>query len=398
MTLKNLMDLIQKYIHDELDSKGMEELRLALEQTEHQEILGQILENQLKNRAFETEEELSAVFERLETKLDNYIHQKGNMPELQVSFKRKLYNRLMAAAAVLVFIFSVTAAYLLMHKGSRKNIEIAKYSGDVAPGHKGAVLHLSDGRIIVLDSAADGKLAMQGNIEVIKENGELKYKGKDGSVVYNDISTDRGRQWQLTLPDGSRVWLNAGSTIHYPLSFAGNERKVIMTGEAYFAVKHDSKVPFRVYINSATGSGGIVEDMGTEFNINSYSDETTVKTTLIAGSINVSKGESKIIAKKPGDQVYETGDKLKIGKADIEEVIAWRKGVFSFHHENLKTIMRQLSRWYNVEVKYETEIPENLTFTGDMGQDLSLQQILTGLKKMKINLKIEDNKRIIITP
>ena len=131
MTLKNLMDLIQKYIHDELDSKGMEELRLALEQTEHQEILGQILENQLKNRAFETEEELSAVFERLETKLDNYIHQKGNMPELQVSFKRKLYNRLMAAAAVLVFIFSVTAAYLLMHKGSRKNIEIAKKLLDI---------------------------------------------------------------------------------------------------------------------------------------------------------------------------------------------------------------------------------------------------------------------------
>jgi hypothetical protein len=309
--------------------------------------------------------------------------------------RRTKVNRILTAAAILLLMLTGIAVYFMADRNSKKRTMLALYKGDVQPGHNGAVLHLSDGRVIVLDSVANGTLAMQGTIQVVKENGALKYVGKTDEVVYNDISTNNGRQWQLILPDGTKVWLNAASSIHYPLSFTGKERVVGITGEAYFEVVHNASQPFKVKAGNQ-----IIEDIGTSFNVNAYSNEPVVKTTLVDGSVKLAIANSALLTVlKPGEQGCSgTKDGLKVTKADVEEVTAWRRGLFSYRHADIQTVMRQLARWYNVEIKYEAKIPEYETFTGEIGHDLTLSQVLRGLQKMNIHFKIEEDKRIVILP
>jgi transmembrane sensor len=244
------------------------------------------------------------------------------------------------------------------------------HNDDAAPGGFKARLTLADGSTVVLDSAGIGKLAEQGNMAVINKDGRLSYQpstGKSTAIIYNTLSTGKGEIYSLSLSDGSRVWLNAASSVRYPVTFTGNERIVEITGEAYFEVAHDATKPFKVK------AGGMeTEVLGTRFNINSYSDEAMIRTTLLEGSVKVSSMVNGQLSKdkefaavlKPGEQAILAGHSPRHGghaltidhSPDLEEVLAWKDGKFVFNDVAIEEVMRQLERWYDVEIIYGDNI------------------------------------------
>jgi transmembrane sensor len=224
---------------------------------------------------------------------------------------------------------------------------------DLKPGGNHAVLTLGDGKSIILDSAKNGTVAMQGTARVKKlENGKLQYEVEDKRTApsqYNTLSTPRGGQYQLTLPDGTIVWLDAASSITYPTAFSGGERRVKITGEAYFDVAHDPARPFQVKVN-----GRLIEALGTRFNINAYNDEPAIQTTLLDGIVRVS-ADNQVQLLQPGQQAQITAAGIRlIAAADTDAAVGWTRGDFVFNNTPLPEVMRQLGRWYNVDVRYDT--------------------------------------------
>ncbi len=300
-------------------------------------------------------------------------------PAHRIHFLRRNWVRYAAAA---VLLFAVATTYILVK--DKNTLITTAYNGDIAPGKEGARLKLSDGRIILLDSVKDGLIAMDGKMKVIKRNGKIMYEGSTDEIVYNEIFAERGRQSApVVLPDGSIVWLNAASSIRYPLHFAGEVRLITMTGEVYFEVVHNEKQPFRVQVGDQ-----VIEDIGTSFNVNAYNDEATIKTTLLEGIVKINA-----TVLKPGEQ-YDNG---KISSVNTEEVVAWKNGFFSVRDADIQTVMRQLARWYDVDVSYEGAIAKQ-TFTGKIDHNLSLGQVLNVLSDSKVHYRIEDAKHIVIIP
>ncbi|MGJ7030515.1 FecR family protein [Niabella hirudinis] len=302
------------------------------------------------------------------------------------------------AAAVFIGILGI-ALYLWLNRREAAKPELAKAAPvqqqqkDIQPGGDRAVLTLADGSQIVLDSTANGKLAQQGSVEVIKlTNGQIVYKkagGKENELLYNTMSTPRGGQYKLVLPDGSKVWLNALSSIRYPASFAGNERGVAITGEVYFEVARDPAHPFKVSLLPASGKKGMeVEVLGTHFNVNAYGDEPLVNTTLLEGSVKVKQAAGSIVI-RPGQQaqVNSAGKMNVASNVDVAGVVAWKEGHFVFRDTDLKTIMHQLARWYDVDVKYEGDIPERY-FTADISKNKPLSSVLKILEQSNIRFEI----------
>jgi len=295
-----------------------------------------------------------------------------------VPVRRLGWTRYAAAAALLV---AIATAWLLTRPANPVLLSQAqRFKNDVAPGHNGAVLTLSNGQQITLDSANNGTLAVQGSIQVVKENGEISYAGKGGEVVYNDVKTDKGRQWQLTLSDGTKVWLNAASSIHYPNTFSGNERVVEIRGEAYFEVAHNAKQPFRVKAGNQT-----IEDIGTAFDVNAYSDEPAVTTTLVEGQVKINN-----TLLKPGQQ-YANG---KVEEADVETATAWKNGNFQFGRADITTVMKDIARWYDVEVIYKGNVKDH--FGGTISREVNVSKVfemleMTGAVKFTI-----DGKKITV--
>jgi ferric-dicitrate binding protein FerR (iron transport regulator) len=276
-----------------------------------------------------------------------------------------------------------------------------KPKGDVMPGGNKAILTLANGSQIVLDSAVNGILTHQGNIKVIKlTNGQLVYENagaRADEVLYNTMSTPRGGQYSLILPDGSRVWLNAVSSIRFPTAFLGEERTVEITGEAYFEIAKDPLRPFRVLVNSGLKDRRLeVAVLGTHFNINAYKDEATIKTTVLEGSVKVSHGSSHTTI-EPGEQTqFDNGILQIVHDANVTETVAWKDGRFEFKDTDLKTIMRQLMRWYDVDVQYNGNISERY-FTADISRNKSLSGVLKMLELSDIDFKLEGNK-LTVTP
>lgn len=293
-----------------------------------------------------------------------------------------------AAAAILVFVLA--GVYFV----NRKQLvpQLAKVQTDVLPGSNKAVLTLYNGKKIVLTSAQKGKLAYQGNTIINKTaDDQLVYASQGNStasaMVYNTLNTPRGGQYHLVLADGTNVWLNAASSIKYPTQFTGNERRVEITGEVYFEVVHDKNKPFRVIAGDQT-----VEDLGTRFDINAYGDEPIIKTTLLEGSIQVSKtgGTSTIL--KPGEASVLTSDHIKITNADTEEAIAWKNGDFIFKNQNLQAIMKNVARWYDIDVKYGDLKNKNLTYSGEVSRSKNLSAVLQMLESTgQVKFKVQGN-------
>lgn len=269
---------------------------------------------------------------------------------------------------------------------------------DVEPGGDKAVLTLGDGSTITLDNAEDGELAAQGNLKVIKLNaGRLAYKkdaANNGAIVpeYNTISTPRGGRYEVILPDETRVWLNAASSLRFPTAFVGNERVVELSGESYFEVAHRPDQPFKVKF----ADGAEIKVLGTHFNIQAYKDET-VKATLLEGAIEISK-QARSGIMKPGQQavIRKEGDMRILSNADTEEAIAWKNGYFQFNRADIATIMRQIERWYDVEVEFRGNIPDK-EFVGKVSRNARVSEVLKILELSKIHFMIE-GKKIIVMP
>src|SRR6185503_18584225 len=273
----------------------------------------------------------------------------------------RLWPRIAAAASILIFLS--VGGYFLLRKQPNKT-DAANYSAlkqDAAPGGNKAVLMLANGKSIVLNDAKNGKLAEQGAVAIDKtSDGQIVYNTHGASVhaaskiAYNTMTTPRGGQYHLTLADGTNVWLNAASSLKYPVVFTGGERKVELTGEAYFEVVHNNAKPFRVVTNGET-----IEDIGTHFNVFAYGDEKAVKTTLLEGAVKVSTAASSVFL-KPGQQssVNQKEAKIDVASANIDEAVAWKNGLFEFNRADIPTVMRSLGRWYDLDIAYDGNIPQ----------------------------------------
>jgi ferric-dicitrate binding protein FerR (iron transport regulator) len=209
------------------------------------------------------------------------------------------------------------------------------------------------------------------------------------------MRTPKGRMFRLLLPDGSAVWLNAASSIRYPTAFTGQQRRVEVTGEAYFEVAHQPQMPFRVSLNG----GAAVEVLGTHFNVNAYAEDEQMNITLLEGAVQCSNGSGKAVL-KPGQQARMTTGNSPIrvmDHADIEKVMAWKNGLFNFNDASLEEVMRQLERWYDIEVRYEKGIPR-IEFIGKMDRSLTLAEVLAGLEMSKVHFRIEGERKLVILP
>jgi ferric-dicitrate binding protein FerR (iron transport regulator) len=296
-----------------------------------------------------------------------------------------------AAAAVIIAVVSVGSYFIFSDYSTKPVAKTAtqqQLKNDVQPGGNKAILTLANGAQIVLDSAGNGALTQQGNTKIIKlDNGQLSYNAlneKPDQVLYNTISTPRGGQYQVVLADGSKVWLNAASSLRFPTYFTGNGREVTLTGEGYFEVAHDATKPFKVLAN-----GVEINVLGTHFNINAYQDEATIKTTLLEGSVEVEKGAaSKTIM--PGEQAQiqnhdnSLDPKIMVQSVDVDATVAWKNGRFIFHGNNIQSVMRQLARWYDVEVSYQGNVTDE-EFVGVINRSRyeNISEILDMLEKTR---------------
>lgn len=383
--------LIEKYLSGNITAE--EQLQLD----EWYEILPQQEDTVVPDRS-----DLAAMRARLETRILDSIRNNKEAAAVKPFFRR---NFLYMAAAILVILFSV-GGYLYFFSTKQQhphlaNTTVPPVNNDIEPGGNKALLTLSDGTSIVLDTAINGTVSQQGNIKVLKlDNGLLRYNQQltnatiAATPVFNTISTPRGGQYQVTLSDGTRVWLNAASSLHFPVAFTGSERTVEVTGEAYFEVAHDKEKPFRV-----ASRGTMVEVLGTHFNINAYADETAVKTTLLQGKVKVT-GTATVDTKHllPGQQsVLDKKGRITLRQqVDTEETTAWMHGHFQFKSADLKTVLRQVARWYDVEIIYNGAV--DIHFTGQLPRSEKASAIFEKLEMTgAVHFKIE-NRKIIVSP
>lgn len=312
-----------------------------------------------------------------------------------------------AAAAVLLLLIvsSISWFYLIDRKARQSNPDtgstIAVNTTDIAPGSNKAVLVLANGQKVVLDSSAIGNKLNQGNSSVAIDENTVSYsdgaKGESDRETFNTISTPLGGQYQLQLPDGSKMWLNAGSSVRFPVSFRGNQRRIEVTGEIYCSIAHNANKPFIVTVR-----GIEVKVLGTEFNINAYADESHVRTSLINGSILVTSANArKGLTLKPGQEAVAeptSGEIQLVKDANIEQAIAWKNGFFQFASNDIHGIMRQLSRWYNVTIIYKGEMPKR-TFSGKIPRNMSAVKVLNLLRSMDVRFNIDETgKQITVLP
>jgi ferric-dicitrate binding protein FerR (iron transport regulator) len=295
-----------------------------------------------------------------------------------------------AAASVLVVVSGIAAFYFINRRDT--SIDPAApvlVQADLPPGGNKALLTLSGGKTISLDDIPEGKLAMENGVSIQKNaDGQILYSvtgdaGKKQEMVYNTITTPKGGQYQVSLPDGSMVWLNAASSLSFPVNFTGKQRKVSITGEAYFDIKKNRNKPFIV----ETGSQE-VEVLGTEFNVNSY-QPASISTSLIAGAVKVihtSTREQVIL--QPGRQAVLNNQQIAVNGFNEENVTSWRKGLFSYTNASLGTVMADFERWYDVEVVYEGSIPD-FDFTGDIPRKLKASQFLEIMSSYPVKFRLE---------
>jgi ferric-dicitrate binding protein FerR (iron transport regulator) len=354
--------------------------------------------------------EYAPLMERIEVEMLAHIRQKiagdASPPSLERPgqvFRLKTWK--IAAAAILAAI-AITGVLLITRTRSAPAPAMAQHRStapaDILPGGNRALLTLADGSTISLDSAHTGNLASQGTAQVLKiQDGELKYDAAaargHSTVSYNTLSTPRGGQYKLLLADGTRVWLNAASSIRYPTTFTGPDREVEISGEAYFEIAKNAAMPFRVLTVSNPGDNDpmTIDVLGTHFNVNAYNDEPVVRTTLLEGLVKVSKGNNTALL-KPGEaaQLRKDGAMQRIPDADLEAAVAWKDGLFEFSEEELPVILRQISRWYDIDIEYAGAVPTD-KFSGSVSRNTTLSGVLKILRLSDIQVSVSNNKIIV---
>lgn len=338
----------------------------------------------------ETEQSLST---KLKKKLLSHINKGGSQHTPKLYFWR---------AAVVVLVVSATLVYFILsgswynQKQETRVQPVASVQEEIKPGTNKAVLILHDGTEIELDSSENGALGQQGNTKIIKlADGRVKYNDnklqKSSVVLYNTIATPRGGQYQVQLPDGTNVWLNASSSIRFPAEFAGGDRKVEITGEVYFEVAHKAGSPFWVRTNQTE-----IKVLGTRFNVMAYENEYTLNTTLLEGSLIIQQDKYSQLM-KPGNQVKlkKSGEAELVKEADVEEAVAWKNGKFLFASASMESIMRQVERWYDVEVQFDSAPDVHLS--GQLTRYASVKELLRKLELTnEVHFKIEKRKIIVV--
>ena len=322
----------------------------------------------------------------------SYILEEANRRTAAPSVAKTVNMRRWWAAAAVLLLLGAGFYFLARPKSPAPVAQ--RPNNIIQPGREGAVLTLADGSQVVLDSLKNGIITQQGNTAVRLRNGQLLYNSGNGasssSLAYNTVATPRGRQFRVILPDGTAVWLNAASSLRYPVAFPEGERIVTVTGEAYFEVAADASKPFTV----KTDNGTVIKVLGTSFNVNAYTDESALRATLLQGKILVKTATDNQVL-LPGQQAV-VGQSITVdAHANTGQAIAWKNGIFNFQQAPLEVVMRQISRWYDVEVVYEKNIPA-ITFGGEMGRDLELKDVLQFLEESGVHFKLSGRKLTVM--
>lgn len=288
-------------------------------------------------------------------------------------------------AASLILFLGIGGIWLYNYLRNRESTEIVKQ--DKAPGQSGLVITLEDGREVLIDSIPDGVIAVENGISIIKKDGAIYYEGTSDELAYNTATTKKGRKFELVLPDNSKVWLNAASQLKYPVVFTGKTREVELSGEAYFEVEHNSEKPFVVKAGNQR-----IKVLGTQFNVNNYSDENHIATTLIDGSVEVAAGNEEEII-EPNQQAISSNlaAGIQVTEVNAKECISWVRGEFNFNNADLKTILNQISRWYDIDIQILPGVDQNQIFYGSTNMNQNLSEVLKVLELSGINLTLEGN-------
>ena len=417
VSIDRLQYLFGQYTQKACTREELQELFTYIAQPENRALLEKLMDSE-----YDVLQPLAAAKETDWEYIFQQATQTGEGTVIPLDNRNRFQWTRIAAAAVVVLALGLGGYWFINRLWGNKVVKngqsVPLGKQDVQPGGNKAVLTLADGTTITLDSASNGKLAQEGSARVMKEGSSLKYEaGKTSSTItYNMLATPRGGQYQLILPDGSKVWLNAASSIRYPTGFAGEERRVELTGEAYFEVAKDPKKPFHVKTPTQD-----IEVLGTHFNVNAYEDEGATKTTLLEGKVKVSqssipdksgpavnrqsaKDKELAVVLKPGEQaVLASNSRFTIDDSrftidhspDLEQAVAWKNGLTAFKSADIKSIMRQVARWYNVEVVYEGNIPQR-KFTGGISRNAKLSELLHLLEVSKVRFRIDGNRIVVM--
>ena len=374
-------------------------LRKTITEEEHDELDAWVIASEENMRLFEelTDENNIEAALLWQKKLDGQkaLHKIKQKVGLRKHSRPFLHSFWLYAVTACLILFVIGWVWWKRGDGNGSKLaHISKEEG-VHPGTDKAVLTLASGRTIILDSIGTGLLAREGNINIEnKGGGALVYLGQDTTMNYNTVSIPRGGQYMITLGDGTKVWLNAETSLRFPAGFSARHREVELSGEAYFEVAKDPARPFTVNIHTSSGDGGKVEVLGTHFNIDSYGDESYVKTTLLEGSVRVQKGGTiKLIS--PGEQA-QMGKDIKVVSVDTKKEVAWKEGLFVFHEAPMSIIAPQLSRWYDVDIEQKGAIPYHFTATIERKESIQeVLQILEATHRVHFNLQ---GKKLMIQP
>ncbi|MCF8453801.1 MAG: FecR family protein [Pedobacter sp.] len=400
MNQNKLDELLSLFAEGKISRDEFEHLFGYLRSDDDDESINFAIDQELgkmKQCASLTNEEKDAIFQNIVTN-DKF----GQEPDSNRSGKHVIRAWYQVAVAASILAVLSIGLYFYSNRTIDTHVAISesetiKEKSIIKPGGDKAVLTLSDGSKIILEDAKKGLLANQAGVSIQKTaDGELLYsfaknvnsvsEALSEEVIYNKIETPYGGKYQINLPDGSKVWLNSASTLRFPALFSGNTREVELNGEAYFDVAKNPNKPFKVITKDQ-----IVEVLGTQFNINSYSDEETFKTTLIEGSVKIIY-KDKVVLLSPGQQFQPNMNSSKVIEADTEEVTAWKNGYFLFKDEDIRSIMRKISRWYNVEVNYSGNIPD-VGFGGNISRSKDINEVLNVLQLTNaVHFKVEERR------
>lgn len=315
------------------------------------------------------------------------------VPQLRPARRTRVW---WAAAGIVLLAGGV---WLWETRSADKENNLVATARPILPATNRARLKLANDSIVYLDSTRNGTIATQGKVAVTKTGGELSYDTPTasagqaiptGSIAMNELSVPRAGQFQLRLPDGTRVWLNSATDISYPVAF-GKERRIRINGEAYLDVVKDPDKPFIVET-----ARGITQVLGTSFDVNAYADDSVEMITVISGAVSVRSGQ-RMIRLNPGEQAYQRADRFSLEHPNLPAITAWRRGFFYFQDADVRTIMRQISRFYNVTVRYETQ-PSAETYDGLISRDQTLAEVLAGLNKLNIRATLAGDSAILVAP
>jgi len=391
MSTKRVAYLLQQYLDKLITEDELSELKRLLEDEAAGEEVRQVLEGLIVSPA-----DTAAYREEAWEPLFQKIVDRRDVVEMQRRRRRFFIRPLgwAAAAAILILL----AGGLWFARKDSDSPRVVSLVHDAAPGGDKAVLTLGDGSTVRLDEMRAGVVGRQARAQLIKsKDAQLQYQpaGGEENVQYNVLATPRGGQYKLVLPDGTKVWLNAATSIRYPTAFTGDHREVELKGEAYFEVADNAAMPFRVRVLKGDEKDPmLVEVLGTHFNIMGYADEPVTRTTLLEGAVRVRKDDAAVTI-RPGEQARLNGDgSLVVVKADVEEAVAWKNGLFKFEEADIRQVMRQLSRWYDLEVVYTHGVPGD-RFQGEMYRNVNVSGVLKILEASGVRFTVEGKKLLV---